>query len=244
MFARRIKSLAHDANGRQIRILEAGCGVGQVPNLDDVDSHITGIDYDHPVLRARTEERSDLDLWMLGDLRTLPLPQRSFDVVHSSWLLQRAGNVELVLDRILAALQPGGLFLLKIPDRESAYGFCVRILPMWVRTLYWRWLGPAGSENEPLPVVYELVVSHAGIQRYCLMRGLVVMEEYASAPSLKRFGRLARPMRWVLRAVEALSGGRLSADRSDLVFVIRKPENRFARLVPGPFDAGSYRHPA
>lgn len=256
LFARRIKGLALDANGRPIRILEAGCGLGRVPDLDDIERHVTGIDYDHPLLRARTENRRDLDTWMLGDLRTVPLPQRSFDVIHSSWLLHRASNVELILDRIVAALRPGGLFLLKIPDRESAYGFCMRALPMWARILYWRWTGHGGRHGKnagrhdiapahgPLPVVYEFVVSHPGIQRYCLMRGLVIVEEYALPPALGRFGRLARPVDWVLRAIALISGGRLTADHSDLVFVIRKPENRFARLVPGPFDAGSYRHSA
>lgn len=246
LFIRRIADFAADTDGRQIRILEAGCGLGEMPALDGIDCHVTGVDYEHPVLRARTERRRDLDVWMLGDLRTLPLPHRSFDVVHSSRLLQRVRNAELVLDRVVAALRPGGLFLLRTTDRDSAYGFCVRLLPMWARTLYWRWAVrrrdgqrrplAVSPSYPPLPVAYEPLASHSGIQRYCLMRGLVVMEEYAEDHSLERFGRLARAAAWVLRAVAVLSRGRLSSDRSALVFVIRKPENRFARVLPGPYD--------
>lgn len=252
LFVRRITDFGAGNDGKQIRILEAGCGLGQLPRLDGIDCHITGIDYDHPVLRARTERRRDLDLSMLGDLRTLPLPQRSFDVIYSSWLLQRVRNVELVLDRVVATLRPGGLLLLRTTDRESAYGFCARMLPRWARTIYWRWITRRERDGEDhdgrsgftlpsyssLPVVYEPVVSHSGIQRYCLMRGLIVMEEYAEDYSLERFGRLVRPATWALRAVAALSRGRLCADRSALIFVIRKPENRFARLLPGPHDTG------
>lgn len=252
LFVRRITDVAAGDDGKQIRILEAGCGLGQLPRLDGIDCHITGIDYDHPVLRAHTERRRDLDLSMLGDLRSLPLPQRSFDVIYSSWLLQRVRNVELVLDRVVATLRPGGLLLLRTTDRESAYGFCARMLPGWARALYWRWAarrlhsshdhdaraGSTPPSKGSLPVVYEPVVSHSGIQRYCLMRGLIVMEEYAEDYSLERFGRLVRPATWALRAIAALSRGRLHADRSALIFVIRKPENRFARLVPGPYDTG------
>lgn len=243
LFARRITGLAADTDSKQIRVLEVGCGLEQPLHFGEVDCHITGIDYEHPVLRARTEQRRDLDLWMLGDLRTLPLPQRSFDVLHSSWLLQRAQSAELVLDRVLGALRPGGLFLLRITDRESAYGFCARLLPGWARKLQWRWRtrrqDRSSAPYAPLPVVYEPVVSHSGIQRYCLMRGLVVTEEYAEDHSLDGLGWLARPARWTLRLVAVMSRGRLSADRSALVFVIRKPENRFARVLPGRHDAAS-----
>lgn len=252
LFLRRITDFAAASDGKQIRILDAGCGLGRLPKLDGVDCHVTGVDYDHPLLRERTERRDDLDLSMFGDLRTLPLPQRSFDVIYSSWLLQRVRNVELVLDRMIATLCPGGMILLRITDRESAYGFCARVSPRWAHTLYWRWItqqadpgdgdtpdaAPTGPYSS-LPVVYEPLVSHPGIHRYCLTRGLIVTEEYCEEYSLERFGRLVRPATWTLRGIAAMSRGRLYGDRSTLLFVIRKPENRFARVVPGRFGADS-----
>lgn len=246
LFVNRIRTYATLADGKQVRILEAGCGTGELPPVEGVDCHITGIDDDHPTLRARTVRRGDLDLWMLGDLRTLGLPHRSFDIIHSSHLLHRARNAELVLDRMLTALRPGGLLLLRFTDRETAYGFCVRLLPIWAKRLLRRWLRLRGGRKgersttkiseTPVPTYFEPLASHRGMQRYCLLRGLLVMDEYGEPRRFDQHGRLGRAIDAAVRAVAAISRGRLSADHADLVFVIHKPEDRLARVLH-PYSA-------
>ena len=78
----------------------------------------------------------------VGDLRTVPMPPRSFDVVHCALLLHHISHVELVLDRFTAALRPGGLLLLRIRDRDCAAGLLDRLLPQWARRLVWARLDP------------------------------------------------------------------------------------------------------
>ncbi|RCG31284.1 class I SAM-dependent methyltransferase [Sphaerisporangium album] len=230
VFSLRIRELRNEQLGRRLDILIAGCGRGGGIDLERVETRITGIDEDLPVLRASTERRSDLDARFLGDLRATPLLPRTFDVVHAAFLLERVRHTELVLDRMVNALRPGGLLLIRMRDRASAYGFCDRALPGWIRRLLWRRFAPAGAVG-PLPAIYEQVASREGIHSYCLMRGLMIAEDYSgtSGPALR--GPHARLARVACKMVARLSGDRLPATRDEITLVIRKPQNHFARLI-------------
>jgi len=48
---------------------------------------------------------------ILGDLRTIAIAPRSFDIVHCALLLDRIEHIELVLDRFTAALKRRAVFL-------------------------------------------------------------------------------------------------------------------------------------
>lgn len=133
LFSERARQYALEKPLQRIHILEAGCGWGTGLDLGDRDHHVTGVDMESSELRAYTCERPDLDSWHLGDLRTVPLPPRAFDVVHASYLIERVPHAELVLDRFVAALKPGGLLLVHLRDRNTAFGFLDRTLPRWMR---------------------------------------------------------------------------------------------------------------
>ncbi|GAA3200511.1 class I SAM-dependent methyltransferase [Actinocorallia longicatena] len=220
LFAARVRMHAQDKGLTRVAILEAGCGRG--PGLalpDDLDRHVTGIDVDTPALRAHTLDRTDLHSWHLGDLRNAPLPPRAFDVVHADSLIERITNAELVLDRMVAALKPGGLLLIRFTDRDSAYGLIRRLLPRWLRAL----LGDPVHSTPP--TTFEPVTSLDGIRTWCLMRGLVIAEAHTTRPPR------STPVAATARLTAALTGGRYTAAHSDIVLVVRKPENRFARII-------------
>ncbi|NKZ08563.1 class I SAM-dependent methyltransferase, partial [Actinomadura latina] len=143
LFSERARQYALEKPLQRIHILEAGCGWGTGLDLGDHDHHVTGVDMESPELRAYTCERPDLDTWHLGDLRTVPLPPRAYDIVHASYLIERVPHAELVLDRFVAALKPGGLLLVHLRDRNTAFGFLDRTLP--------RWLRPSGRRRRPRP---------------------------------------------------------------------------------------------
>ncbi|MFC4534257.1 class I SAM-dependent methyltransferase [Sphaerisporangium dianthi] len=230
VFGHRIRELWTEQLGRRLDILIAGCGRGDRVAIERVDIRVTGIDEDIPVLRAAVGRRVDLDARFVGDLRDAPLLPRTFDVVHAAFLLERLRNAELVLDRLVNALRPGGLLLIRMRDRTSAYGFCDRVTPWWLRRLLWKRFAPPEAVG-PLPAIYEQVASREGIHSYCLMRGLMIAEDYSgsSGPALR--GRHPRLARAALRVVEHLSGQRLPAGRDEITLVIRKPQNHFARLI-------------
>lgn len=250
LFSRHVRDYAAERPIQQIQILEAGCGTGGGLDLDRVDRYVTGVDADTPRLLAHTQSRPDLDAWTLGDLRTVPMPPRVFDVVHASFLLERVAHTELVLDRFVAAMKPGGLLLVRFRDRDSAYGFIDRMLPARLRRMLWRWMRPreaspagggAGAAHAetgararadgPLPAVYERITSLSGMRWYCIMRGLVIASEYVSRESVTSFGRWNGIVDRACRLVERLSRGRLPATHSEVALIIRKPENRFLRVI-------------
>ncbi|WP_242454131.1 class I SAM-dependent methyltransferase [Bailinhaonella thermotolerans] len=235
VFAARTRELWNEALGRRLDILIAGCG-RPLPDsplrtgLNAGETRITGVDEDRPALRARAQMRGDLDEWKLGDLRSVPLPQRSVDVVRCEFLLERIRHAELVLDRLVAALRPGGLILLRLRDGGTAYGFWARAVPRPLRALFWSRLAPP-DEVGPLPAVYEPVSSREGIHAYCLMRGLVIAEEHLATSGNALRGRFAPLASAACRLVAILSAGRLTATHDEVTLVIRKPQNHFARLL-------------
>lgn len=211
---------------QRLAVLDAGCGWSGEIDLatvggSPVDCEIVGVDDDVPVLRERTEARRDLDGWQLGDLRTVPMPPRVYDVVRAFHLIERIPHAELVLDRFVAALKPGGLMVTRFRDRGAAFGYLDRRLPQWLRRLLWR------HEHMP-PAIYDRVVSLEGMRWYSMMRGLVITEEHTSCDTMTGCGRLTTIL---LRSLSLLSRHRLTSAYSEVTLVIRKPENRFARII-------------
>src|SRR5690242_13765068 len=95
LFARYTRDYVTGHDGHQITILQAGCttadgdlGVG-VLRQAGADVAVSLIDDDQPVTRAALAADGSLAGCVQGDLRTVPLPPRSHDIVLCSLLLQR-----------------------------------------------------------------------------------------------------------------------------------------------------------
>ena len=234
MFTRYTRDYVTGHDGHQITILQAGCttadgdlGVGVLREAG-ADIAVSLIDDDQPVTRAALGADESLAGCVLGDLRTVPLPPRSHDIVLCTLLLQRIDHAELVLDRLVAAIRPGGLLLLRFSDRDSSGGFLDRVLPLAARTALWRKRRP--GRPGPYPAVYERLSSVRGVQAYALMRELVIAERQALGGLA---GALAEPRGFLAaqKLAAGLSRGRLTAAHEELLYVLRKPEDRFARIL-------------
>jgi SAM-dependent methyltransferase len=238
LFARSIRDYGRQHHGETIKVLQAGCTVpaGDL-GLDKLhaswlDVAIRGIDQDHPVTRKTAQSSASQGAAMpivLGDMRTIPLPPRSFDIVYSAHLLDRIEHAELVLDRLVAALRPGGLLLLRFRDRECAAGLLDRMLPQVARRAIWHWLRP--RQAGPFPAVFGPLLSADGMHAFMLARGLVVTERETLRDRPGRPARFAWGAPLACRLIAGLSRGKLPDDHDDLLYVIRKPENRFARVL-------------
>ena len=154
-----LATVVRERIGTDFRVLDAGCGRMWTMDLGDVRMHLTGIDDDAEALRLRVEVKKDLDEAIVGDLRTVPLADEAYDLVHSAYVLEHVHGAEQVLDRLLAALRPGGLMIIKIPDGKSVYGWMARTTPHWAHVKYKRWIRRkklAGTPGHgPYPVVYD-----------------------------------------------------------------------------------------
>jgi len=234
LFSRHTRSYAAENSGQQITILQAGCTTAEDLDIGPLSAAgvrlgISMIDDDNEVTRAAVAHHHDMRGAILGDLRSVSLPPRAYDIVQCSSLLGRIENAELVLDRLCAAVKPGGLLLLRIRDRDSAAGFLDRVLPGPLRSVIWRTRHP--GEPGPYVAVYERLASARGVQSYVLMHGLVIAERGALGGLAGGLPREPYGYRTAQKLVAQLSRGRLTSAHEDLLYVIRKPEDRFARII-------------
>jgi SAM-dependent methyltransferase len=221
---------------RPVCVLQAGClaplrelGIGELAE-GGLEVTVSVVDADEPTAREVLDQIGDAyDDVIVGDLRTVPLPPRGFDIVYCGYLLDRVPYVELVLDRLVGALRPGGLLLIRVTDRESAWALLDRRLPSAMRHVIWRRLHP--GVPGPFPAVYEKGASDRGIASYALMRGLVIAQRSAERTLPASPKRLSASVRLACAAITWLSRGRFASRHDDLLYVIRKPEDRFARVV-------------
>jgi len=213
-FAEPLRDYTVRCLGAPVTLLQAGClaplrelGIGELAE-GGFDISVTTVD---------------------GDLRTVPIAQRAYDIVYCAGLLERVRHVELVLDRLVSALKPGGLLLIRIRDRYSAGALLDRLLPGAAGKALWSRLHP-GTPG-PFPAVYEKTVSDAGIASYTLMRGLVIAARGTELTLPSQPVRLSSSVRITYAAISRLTRGRFGDNHDELLYVIRRPQDQFARVV-------------
>jgi SAM-dependent methyltransferase len=248
-FAEPVRDYVLQRLGQPISVLQAGCLAPlRELALDELaeggfDVSVTAVDSNEPLpTRVLSGTASAYDDVITGDLRTVPIPQRAYDVVYCALLLERVRHVELVLDRLTSALKPGGLLLVRTGDRYTATAFLNRMLPGPARKAVWSRFRP--GLPGPFPPVYEKAVSRDGIAGYALMRGLVIAARGSELTRPGHPGGLSSSVRVTCAAISRLSGGHYDNGHDELLYVIRKPLDRFARVVlanPAGRDAGVQR---
>jgi SAM-dependent methyltransferase len=233
LFTQFALDLAGQHPGRTVAVLQAGCTTAaeelDLAALADRGFRldVSLVDDESAASRAAVAARPELERARLAEFGRLALRPRSYDIVECSLLLHRVANAEMLLWRLAAAVRPGGLLLLRLPDPASASGFLDRRLPGFVRVLAWRSARP--GQAGPYPAVYEPVASARGIELFMSRHGLAVAHRQlvrsTRSPTRPALARTAGQL------VAWLSRGRLSADHDDLCYVIRRPEDRFARVL-------------
>ena len=100
------------------RCLEVGGGSGSITrwlcSAVGTEGHVTAIDIDTRFLEEI--DADNLDVLRL-DVTTADLPRQAFDLIHTRAVLIHLPTREQVLDRLIAALRPGGCLFLEEPDR-------------------------------------------------------------------------------------------------------------------------------
>lgn len=209
-----------------LRILEAGCGQKWPLNLDGIKFTLTGVDMDKDAVEIRKAKFNDLDEIIIGDLRTVNLQEHTYDVIYNSFVLEHVQNAEQVLDNFSRWLKPGGLLIIRIPDRDSVYGFITRKTPFWFHIFYKKYI--VGSPNagkpgfEPYPTFHEKIISRHGIHKFCQKSNFEIIEEYGGGGYLKYKGAIANLTRLIVITVSLLSFGTLKWKYNNLLYVIKK----------------------
>jgi SAM-dependent methyltransferase len=245
LFAQPVQDYLYQVLGRPLAVLRAGlatpAGELGLARLRDSGYEITVTTVDQDTVLAREtlaaetlagtglDHRAPTGPVILGDLRAVPLPPRSFDVVHCAFLLERIPNAALVLDRFVATLRPGGLLLLRIRDRNCAAAVLDRSAPEPLRRALWDRLHP--GEPGPFPAVYDPLTSARGIESYATAHGLVITRRESARALPDRPVRLAAALRATRIMIGWLSRNQRTDAHDELLYVIRKPEDSSARLL-------------
>src|SRR5689334_5905371 len=82
--------------GAPVTLLQAGClaplrelGIGELAE-GGFEISVTAVDADHPLAKRAIEDaRTGYDDVIVGDLRTVPIAQRAYDIVYCAGLLER-----------------------------------------------------------------------------------------------------------------------------------------------------------
>lgn len=212
--------------GETMQVLEAGCGREWYFRMQGVDYRLTGIDLDADALKARKEISKDLHEGILGDLRTANLPANRYDVVYNAFVLEHVAGAEQVLDNFVRWLKPGGLMIIRVPDKDGVQGFLARMTPHFFHVWYYRWawkMKDAGKPGfAPYPTIYDHVISRRGLLDYCQKNGLTVVDEIGVGSYRRGHGMIARITPFVARVVSLLTFGAVHDRFVDRTLVARK----------------------
>jgi SAM-dependent methyltransferase len=110
------------------RLLEIGAGAGRVVqmNFRGNAARVVGVD-----IEATVHQNPFLDEAHVFDGEHLPLPDASVDVAISDNVFEHVARPEPLFADIARVLAPGGILLLKTPNRWHYVTVLARLTPLW-----------------------------------------------------------------------------------------------------------------
>ena len=108
---------------RGARVLDAGCGSGQLAiALAERGARVTGIDLSPEMIRRARDHGCDRGVeieWRTGDVTQLADPLAVYDAILARVLLQFVPDVPAALRELRRVLKPGGRLLASVPGALS-----------------------------------------------------------------------------------------------------------------------------
>ena len=212
--------------GRPLSILEAGCGQRWTIDLSDTKYTLTGVDLDPVALELRKTKTRDLDVAIVGDLNLIELPMESFDVVYSCFVLEHVQRADVALKNFVGWLKPGGLLILRLPERSTVRGFLARILPHGMHVFFYRHILGSKTAGQPghapYPAYYHPVIGRDRLCRFLGELGVRCVGSYGDGFRRDGSGVMRAMVRLLVMLTSVLSFGSLTGDYSDLLYVAVK----------------------
>jgi 2-polyprenyl-3-methyl-5-hydroxy-6-metoxy-1,4-benzoquinol methylase len=217
------------AGNKKPRVLEAGCG-----SLSRIElppgRRITGIDIE----QRQLDRNTSLDEKILGDLQSFEAPVPGFDLVLCWDVVEHLPEPTKALERLTAALNPGGGLVLAFPHLWSLKGLATKFTPYVVHAFFYRYVmrdKRRDDEWDQFPTFFRASIAPRRLRRWSAEHGLeIIYEEVYEGPvqtDLRLRGRWLDLSFAALGAVSRiLSFGRLDLGLSDCILVLRLPEGR------------------
>jgi len=212
--------------GRSLAILEAGCGQRWTIDLSGIQYALTGVDLDPVALELRKTNSRALDVATVGAISSVELPAESFDVVYSSFVLEHVRQADVALRNFVRWLKPGGLMILRLPERSTVRGFLARMLPHGMHVFFYRYILGAKTAGQPgyapYPAFYHPVIGRKRLCRFLGEQGVRCVGSYGDGFRRDGSGAMGSMVRLLVMLTSLLSFGSLTGDYSDLLYVAVK----------------------
>ncbi|MUL63469.1 hypothetical protein BOO86_03245 [Mycobacterium sp. CBMA 234] len=208
------------------RVLEAGCGSLSRVNLPN-QRVLVGIDIE----QRQLDRNTSLDEKILGDLQTMATPVSGYDLVLCWDVIEHLPSPMQALERMTAALNPGGGLVLAFPHLWSLKGLLTKFTPYFVHALFYRYIvgdKRRSDEWDQFPTFFRASIAPARLRAWAAQHGLeVAYDEIYEGPvqtALRSRNRLLDTSFAALGAASrVMSFGRLDLGLSDCVLVLRRP---------------------
>lgn len=223
-------ALARLLRGRDaLRVLDAGAGSDTGVELPPT-AHVVGIDLSESALA----ENPALDERIVGDLETVELAPKSFDLIVCRDVLEHLSRPELALQRFAGALADDGLLALGLPNVLSVKGLATKCTPYSFHR--WAYRRAALSRGEPHRTFLRFSIAPRALRRWAADAGLTLeFEGFFEAPIQVRLRQALRltGRRWTAASslVRALSLRSVATDDTDYVVIFSK---RSTAPAPAP----------
>jgi len=208
-----------------LSVLEAGGG-SLVHVKFESTPKITVVDISKEQLEKNTVAHEKI----LGDLCEIELGTSKFDMAVAWDVIEHLEQPRLVLQKLFAAITPGGIVVLAWPNPQSLRGMITKWSPHWFHVLvYKRILGypNAGKPGEPpFKTIYHRDISLARVKSFAEEVGaktcFAVEYERSNRQTLRNFSKLLG-----LAFDAAIYSGNLTTGRmleaTDIFMVLEKP---------------------
>jgi SAM-dependent methyltransferase len=203
------------------RVLDAGAGY-ELPLDIPLDAHLIALDTSEAAL-AKNE---NADERIVGDLQKYKFPDNHFDAIICWWVLEHVPRRREALSSMAAALRPGGLLVIAIPNLWSMKAIVTRLTPYRFHVWFARRSNPAAGTpgTSPYPTFLRRDLSPRNLSRAAAAFGLRPF--YSSIYSAEPEARLPEPLRLIWKGigsvVRAATFGRYDPLSSEYLVVFQK----------------------
>ena len=202
------------------RVLEVGAGAGRVTqmNFRGKAGRVVGVDPDGAVL-----DNPHLDEAHVSDGGRLPFPPGSFELVFSDNVFEHVADPEAIFAEVFRVLAPGGVFLMKTPNRWHYVTVIARVTPFWFHRFVNRLRGRDPEHTFPTlyransPGRVRVLGEGAGFR-------VLSVEVLEGRPEYLRLSAPSYVLGWLYERL-VNSTPRLERFRVVLISVFRKPES-------------------